>query len=164
MQTDELAPSLVTLFRELVHGTAPTGGFVLNSGDPGLLASLDRISASAASTSPAGGAPIAAHVAHVRYGLSLMNRWADGENPFDDADWAAAWRTRSVSEDEWRDLRTGLRAEAEWWLDNLGTARRVAPIELNGMIASVVHLAYHVGAMRQIDRALRGPAETEVRP
>jgi hypothetical protein len=164
MHTDELAPSLVTLFRELVHGTAPTGGFVLNSGDPGLLASLGRLSAEAASATPTGGAPIAAHVAHVRYGLSLMNRWADGEDPFADADWAAAWRITGVTEDEWRDLRTGLRAEAEWWLDNLGTARSVAPIELNGMIASVVHLAYHVGAMRQVDRALRGPAEPEVRP
>jgi hypothetical protein len=34
------------------------------------------------------GATIAAHAQHVRYGLSLMNRWAaHGGNPFADAMW-----------------------------------------------------------------------------
>ena len=27
-----------------------------------------------------------------------------------------------------------------------------------GMIAGVVHLAYHMGAIRQIDRSIRGPS------
>ena len=37
----------------------------------------------AASQTSHGGASIAAHVAHLTYGLSLMNRWAGGEaNPF----------------------------------------------------------------------------------
>jgi hypothetical protein len=31
-------------------------------------------------------------------------------------------------------------------------------MELNGVIASVAHLAYHLGAIRQIDRAIRGPS------
>ena len=31
-------------------------------------------------------------------------------------------------------------------------------IELNGVISSIAHLAYHFGAIRQIDRATRGPA------
>jgi hypothetical protein len=30
---------------------------------------------------------------------------------------------------------------------------------LTGAIASAVHLAYHLGAIRQIDRTTRGPAE-----
>ena len=78
MQTNNIASSLTTLFSELVDGAkAPVGGnFVLNSGDPGLLASLDKLSAADASRSVHGGATIAAHAEHVRYGLSLMNRWA----------------------------------------------------------------------------------------
>jgi hypothetical protein len=35
----------------------------------------------------------------------------------------------------------------------------VQEIELNGMIGSIAHLAYHLGAIRQIDSSLRGPAE-----
>jgi hypothetical protein len=30
-------------------------------------------------------------------------------------------------------------------------------LELNGVIASIAHLAYHLGAMRQIDRSIQGP-------
>jgi hypothetical protein len=34
---------------------------------------------------------------------------------------------------------------------------------LLGIIGSVAHLAYHMGAIRQIDRATRGPPEEESR-
>jgi hypothetical protein len=44
-------------------------------------------------------------------------------------------------------------------LNALRTPREVREIELNGMIGSIAHLAYHLGAIRQIDRALRGPVE-----
>lgn len=74
---DDLGKCLTTLFGELVDGAKPGGdAFVLNSGDAGLLRSLDELSAAAASRSVQGGATIAAHAQHVRYGLSLMNRWA----------------------------------------------------------------------------------------
>ena len=161
MQTLEVAPSLEALFRELVHGPPAAGAFMLNPGDAGLLNSLGRLSASAASVTPNGGACIAAHVEHLRYGLSLMNRWATGENPFADANWAASWEMTSVTEVEWLQLRRALRDQAERWLDTLGTPRSVVLVELNGMIASIVHLAYHTGAMRQIDRILRGPAAAD---
>jgi hypothetical protein len=41
----------------------------------------------------------------------------------------------------------------------LGTARELNQIELNGMIGSIAHLAYHLGAIRQINVLLRGPVE-----
>jgi hypothetical protein len=82
MQTGDFAPTLGILFAELVDGPPQRGGaFMLNSGDAGLK-SLDRLSAADASQSANGGATVAAHVQHVRYGLSLMNRWArEGGNP-----------------------------------------------------------------------------------
>ena len=89
-----LHESLAFLFAELIDGPAPDAAYMLNGGDPGLLRSLDRLSAAAASSvPPSGGASIAAHVDHVRYGLELMNRWGDGEaNPWSSADWTASWR------------------------------------------------------------------------
>ena len=83
MLTTELSSTLVRLFGELVNG-APQGGdaFVLNSGDAGLLRSLDKLSATDASQSVNDGATIAAHARHLQYGLSLMNRWArEGGTP-----------------------------------------------------------------------------------
>jgi hypothetical protein len=56
------------------------------------------------------------------------------------------------------DLREQLGTEAHRWLDTVSSPRPLGDVELTGMIASVVHLAYHVGAVRQIDRSIRGPA------
>ena len=86
MNTADVSRTLARLFAELVDGPdKQTGGFVLNTGDAGVLRSLDKLSAADASRSANEGATIAAHVQHLRYGLSLMNRWAaEGGNPFMD--------------------------------------------------------------------------------
>ncbi len=160
MQTNNIASSLTTLFSELVGGAkAPVGGnFVLNSSDPGLLASLDKLSAADASRSVHGGATIAAHAQHVRYGLVLMNRWAtEGGNPFADAKWDEAWKTSAVNDAQWAEIRAGLADEARRWFEVLGAPRDVSPVELSGMIGETVHVAYHLGAMRQIATSARGP-------
>lgn len=160
MNSSDLPTSLATLFGELIDGPPGRTCFVLNPGDVGLLRSLDKLDAAAASESQQGGATIAAHVDHLRYGLSLLNRWSGGENPWGDADWARSWRIGAVSDAEWARLRTDLADEARRWLAALRSPRdvdRIDQVELNGMIASVVHLAYHLGAIRQIDRTARGP-------
>jgi len=129
---------LPALFRELVLGSPDphTNTAMLNQGDQGLLASLDRISAAAASATSDGGASIAAHVDHLRYGMSLLNGRAAGRPLSAQAiDFTASWRRTVVTE-----------AEARWF------------------VGTVPHLAYHMGAIRQIDRATRGPtAEDEAR-
>lgn len=159
MHTANLTTTLDTLFSELVNG-APGTAYMLNTGDEGLLRSLDKLSAHAASAPTPTGSSIAAHVDHLRYGLSLMNRWGQGEpNPFATADWAASWKKTSVSDEQWQALRGQLRSEADRWLDALRTPRDVNPIELNGIVGSIAHLAYHLGAIRQIDQIARGPAE-----
>jgi hypothetical protein len=161
MNTKETSPSLTLLFSELVDGTnVRTGAFILNSGDLGMLRSLDKISAADASHSVNDGATIAAHAQHLRYGLSLMNRWAsEGGNPFADATWDAAWKTSDVDEPAWKEIRDGLRDEAHRWLTMLAAPREVNGTELSGMIASIAHLAYHLGAIRQISKSGRGPRE-----
>jgi len=167
MGTDSIVRALPTIFRELVHGSADPKArtYVLNQGDRGLLASLDRLSASEASVIHGDGSSIAAHVDHLRYGFSLLNRWAGGDSPpWPDMDWTASWRRTVVSETEWQTLRDELRREATRWAEVLGTRREVSDVEAGWMAGSVAHLAYHLGAIRQIDRATRGPtAEDEAR-
>jgi hypothetical protein len=161
MRTDQLTGILENLFGELMHGVSGRGGYMLNARDRGLLASLERVSASEASAITRTGSSVAAHVAHLAYGLSLMNRWSQGENPFADADWAASWKKTSVNETEWEALRIQLRDQAARWLVVLRTPREVQHVELSGMIGSIAHLAYHLGAIRQIAISARGPAESE---
>jgi len=161
MNTNESSPSLAVLFGELVDGAATAGGaFILNTGDQGLLRALDALSADEASRGVNGGATVAAHAQHLRYGLSLMNRWAaEGGNPFADATWDEAWKTARVDERRWTEIRNGLRDEAHRWLATLASPRAVIEVEFTGMIASIAHLAYHLGAIRQIARDARGPRE-----
>ncbi len=160
MRTDGLSKTLTRIFSELVNGTHPKGGFVLNPGDIGLLKSLDQLSAADASRSAHDGATIAAHAQHVRYGLSLMNEWAaTGGNPFADAKWDAAWKISQVDDGEWQEIRNGLRQETERWQQALGTPREVVDLELMGMVGSVAHIAYHLGAIRQINKDTRGPKD-----
>ena len=159
MNTADIARTLETLLTELVDGAPKDAGYMLNGGDEGLIRSLEKLSAAEASTPTRTGSSIAAHTDHLRYGLSLMNRWSQGENPFGSADWNMSWSKTTVSEPEWRQRIGELRAETARWLNVVRTARDVNEIELNGMVGSIAHLAYHLGAIRQISQAARGPVE-----
>src|SRR5262249_19407944 len=136
MDTGPIASLLQTLFVELVHGSPDPSArtYMLNRGDQGLLASLDRLSAAAASTTHDRGGSIAAHADHVRYGLSLLNRWAAGVPvPWQDTDWTASWRKTVVTDAEWRDLRNELRRETDAWGEVLRTPRDVSDVEAGWM-------------------------------
>ena len=161
IHTGHVSDALAHVFAELADGTgASGGGFVLNTGDAGLLRSLDKLPAAEASRSANGGATIAAHAQHLRYGLSLMNRWAtEGGNPFADAKWDEAWALSSVDDEKWREIRGGLHEEAARWTSALAAPREVSGDELAGLVASVAHVAYHLGAIRQIHKETRGPTE-----
>ena len=154
--------ALSTVLTELLDGSASDSGWVLNPKDPGLLRSLAALSAADASAVPPDGrSSIAAHVDHVRYGLALLNRWSQGEeNPFASADWTASWKRTKVSEPEWSTLRNELQSEARKWQAAIREPREFSDDELNGYLASAAHLAYHLGAIRQMSAAARGPADS----
>ena len=152
--------ALSTLFGELVDGVTGPEAYMTNTGDVGLLRSLDKVTARRASARTSAGSSIASHVEHLRYGLSLMNRWSTGENPFDDADWSVSWTKPRVTDEEWERLRQDLGNEAHRWLAALKEPREFSQSELNSVIGSIAHLAYHLGAIRQIDQSTRGPSAT----
>ena len=165
MNSNHIGTTLATLFKELIDGVPRDPSYMLNTGDVGLHGSLEKLSAEDASRASLGGASIAAHVDHLRYGLALMNQWQSGvKNPWANADWTASWKIHAVTDAEWNRLRRELRSETQRWLDALGDAQPTDETQLTYMIASIAHLAYHVGAVRQIDKGTRGPtAEAELK-
>ena len=89
-----------------------------------------------------------------------MNQWArEGGNPFADARWDEAWKIGAVDAAAWDEIKAGLRNEASRWHEMLKSPRDVSRLELAGMISSVAHLAYHLGAIRQIGKTARGPRD-----
>jgi hypothetical protein len=148
--------ALSKLLTEIFDGPPGQEAYVLNPGDPGLLRQLDTLDARAASTRPMPGkTTIASHVDHLHFGLSLLNRWAAGEeNPFANADWNASWQRTTMTDDQWRKLRDNLRNESQKWQKALATRTAWDPIAASGALSSAAHTAYHLGAIRQILAAL----------
>ena len=88
-----------------------------------------------------------------------MNQWPPkAANPARERELDDAEITR-VDASQWGEIKKGLRAETARWLQVLKTPREVAGIEFTGLVSSIAHLAYHLGAIRQIDKAARGPRE-----
>lgn len=159
--TASIHDALSAVLAELLDGASPDSGWVLNPADPGILRPLRALSAEDASRIPPGGtSSIAAHVDHLRYGLNLWNRWSNGESPFADADWSASWKRTAVSDREWAALVQELEREGRTLHRAFQTRRELRDDALTGYVAVVVHLAYHVGAIRQMSQALRGPRST----
>jgi hypothetical protein len=144
--------ALSKLLDEIFVGPKGDECYILNPGDPGLLGQLESLDAAAASTRPMPGkTTIAAHADHVRYGLSLLNRWAAGEaNPWADADWSASWQRATVTAEQWRRLRDDLRREVDSWRKHVAARTEWVDLTAAGAISSVAHTAYHFGAIRQI--------------
>jgi hypothetical protein len=89
--------ALSNMLAEIFDGPPGQEAYLLNPGDPDLLRQLDTIEASAASKRPISGrTTTAAHVDHLHFGLSILNRWAAGEaNPRAGADWSQLAALRS---------------------------------------------------------------------
>jgi len=150
---------LGTLLSEVLYGPAADAYF-LNPGDRGLIASLDALSAETASAQPGGRSSVASHVDHLRYGLSLMNRFASGEHPWGDANWAESWTRQRVTADQWKTLRSELAREARAWIEAMKHPGAWDESELAGAVSTIPHLAYHLGAIRQLAQAAGGPQAT----
>lgn len=93
----------------------------------------------------------------IAYGFELLNRWVRGEEPWHDADWTASWRRQQVDDEEWRALRLALARETRAFAAAIERERDWDDEAWANAVGGVVHLAYHLGAIRQIDAATRGP-------
>jgi len=160
--TELLPQAMRTLLSELTRGPG-NAGFMLNRGDRGMIAALGSLSAVEAGARPNGRSSVAAHVRHLVYGLGLLNRAAAGEDPWSSADWAEAWRHQQVNDAEWRALVAEFERLTAQWLEVLSTKRDWDETTLPEAIGSIAHLAYHLGAIRQIVTAAAGPSADDAK-
>jgi hypothetical protein len=123
-----------------------------------MLRSLAQLSAADASVRRNGRSSVAAHVQHVAYGFELLNRWAAGdENAFAEATYARSWERQQVTDDEWRDLLHRFEPQARAWMSAVERRDAWDFVSLSAAISSVAHLAYHLGAIRQLVATASGP-------
>ncbi|KAA0224633.1 MAG: hypothetical protein AKCLJLPJ_01217 [Fimbriimonadales bacterium] len=122
-----------------------------NDPESSLLLTLDQLTHEQASRKPAVGRyTVAAHAAHVLFALEVGLAYARGEQPR--PDWESSWGTSSVDEEGWARLREDLRRKAKEWI---AFVRKVPtlpedPNHARGLLGSLAHAAYHLGAVRQL--------------
>lgn len=134
--------------------------FTDNEKANGFLGTVASLSAAEASRPLTSGDPltVASHVGHLRFALDLANRAAKGEDAYSGAKWERSWEARSVADDEWRALLEGLRAAyAEFRAHVEAGAFWDDEAALTGVLATVAHGAWHLGAIRQGLGRIRAP-------
>ena len=147
MQAEHFTANIYGLLDETFDNVQ---GYFLNKGTS-MFETLATVSAEEASI-PVGGqcATLAAQVKHVAFYLQVIEE-ALRTQEFKKQDWDKIWReTSAVSPDEWEAIKSELREcydriktfideTTEWSNERL----------IGGVIATIVHTAYHLGEIRQ---------------
>lgn len=151
------SPSLIPAARELLAEAfrGRDAGPVWFLDDAGLLATARGMPAEQASRRVTeAGATIAGHVEHVRWFLSKTNAFARGERPR--IEWSESWSVEEVDEPEWQELVNELEREFETLHAHLGEGAldEDDEMQVKSLLATLAHVGYHVGAIRQMARCV----------
>lgn len=150
---EDYTNSFFQLLKETFEGPPPDRGSAYLDKGAGLFQTLDRLDAGAASASAGPGAPtIAAHCEHVRFyavALDELMRGAEGK-----IDWGQSWLVQAVTPAEWDALKEDLRRAYAAVAEHLRSVENLGDEEVGDGMAILVHTAYHLGAIRQLARAL----------
>ena len=147
IQADDFTNALYGLLDETFDNVH---GYFLDKGTS-MFETLATISAEEASV-PVGGkcATLAAQVKHVAFYLDVLEQ-AVRTQQFEQQDWDKIWReTSAVTPQEWNELKVSLR-ESYNRLKALinNTTVWSGERQIGGIIATIVHTAYHLGEIRQ---------------
>lgn len=148
---DDFTKALQALFKETFEGMPAQEGAVFLDRSVGIFTTLGKIDARRASTET-NRTTIAAHSEHARFYLELLNNYLNKN--YRVIDFKQSWRIKKVNDNEWEMLRENMsrtyrevsgtfQKNEEWTLDEITVAM--------GMLA---HTAYHLGAIRQMIKAI----------
>ena len=143
-----LLEQVVELLRETFEGALPGQGTQYLDHSSGIRATLSGLTAEQASRRFDGHPSIASHARHMNFHLRVTAEWIQGDHSR--RDWAASFEPQTVTGDEWAVLQKDLevsRAEVIRTLEGLSPEQF---IEEGAGLGSVAHLAYHLGAIRQL--------------
>src|SRR5262245_50975052 len=148
IQTADFTKWFFMLLAETFGVADWSSGYILDSGQSGLLGTIDRLSAQTASAARTPEqATIASHCAHVLFLLQFYAAYERGETPT--PDWQASWATRVVDDAAWQALRGELRTTYDELMARLEARDEWHEAAVAASMMLVAHCAYHVGEIRQ---------------
>lgn len=144
-----------TLLREAFEGMPDGQNFTwFVEKKEGIFDALESTSAEAASRKPTSEcSSIAAHTYHLLFAMRGANMCQG--RPAPEGTWESSWDKQTVTEAEWSDLKAKLRAEYEsylaWFSANEDWTHPDAHLNT---LTPLPHVAYHLGAIRQIMKVI----------
>ena len=152
IKKEDFLNDVLHLLRETFEGSPEGEGSAYLERRVGVFSTLDALSAEQVSRE-VNGTTIAAHTEHFKFYLDRLCEFIKGRT--ESVDWEQSWLIEDVNDAEWIALRDAVRrayenvlrtfAEIETWNgDNIGDA-----------VAIIAHTAYHLGAIRQMMKAVR---------
>jgi hypothetical protein len=157
MSDNPFVEAMLSILKEACEGGEPGQGtaFVENtrsdgSGNAGVFATLESLSAAQASATTALGTSVAAHAAHLAFHLEVSLRWANGDRgPFD---WKGSFEPRVVGQAEWTERCKRVRDAYNRFVAHNRRPREWSLDDAENLAAAVAHAVYHLGAIRQVQK------------
>jgi len=148
---DDFTHSLFALFKETFEGTNTAFGTMYLDQGTGFFDTIDKIDAEKASRSVSDNSTtIAAHCEHVRFYLEFLGNYMNEK--FTMVDWKDSWKTKTVSEEEWNNLRGQLQKTYQMVTDAFNEVETWNDFKISGALGILAHTAYHLSAIRQISK------------
>ncbi len=146
--SDTMFHEIEGILRETYYGSRPGEGTQYLDHDSGIMNTLRGLTAEEASRRYGSHPSIAAHVRHMNFHLKTAHQWITGNRRR--RDWKASFLPQEVTREEWKKLVQEIeQTKAEYLrvIRDLPEERRISE---SGSLGVVAHLAYHLGAIRQL--------------
>jgi hypothetical protein len=148
-EKDIITKEILDLFEETFE---KAHGFYLDR-DASIFKTINTISSKEASKKRGDiNVTIAGHIAHITFYIIVLQEYITGKRT-GKTDWNESWKTKTVNDNEWEQLKTTLHQEYkklyafiqsidEWKSDDY----------VGGILSILAHCSYHLGAIRQLMR------------
>ncbi len=147
LDNESIMVQLLAVLREGYEGPpTPWSYFTDARPEAGLAGTLKDLSADDASRSVAGYS-IVAHIHHVTFGMNASADWIRGDHT--PKDWKESWSLISVDDQGWCKVQLALRESYDNLRQAMAFHNADSAYSFGGAVASIAHLAYHLGAIRQ---------------
>ncbi|CAN5680863.1 hypothetical protein BH11ARM2_BH11ARM2_33730 [soil metagenome] len=151
-----LQRAAVTLLREAFEGRVDGNDYTwFVEGREGVFDALASVDAETASRRTTPNSPtLAAHAYHMLYLLRSANTWQGKPSP--KGNWESSWAKQTATQQEWAELAEAIRHEYASYLAWFAANEEWNQEDIYvGALATLPHVAYHLGAMRHLVRELK---------
>jgi hypothetical protein len=147
----QFVESVAYLLRETFEGSPEGQPSAYLDRGTGFFSTLADLSAEEVSKD-VNGTTIAAHTEHAKFYLDRLCEYINGRT--EPVNWEDSWLIETVNETEWDALRDSVKKAYENTLKCLAEERDWTSMQTGMAMGLIAHTAYHLGAIRQIVKAL----------